>query len=93
MMDLGKFRKVEVVAATGTLEYSGIPVGYRELRGRIYFSKDHKRLVITGDPVEDADPNGVIHNCDANGCRWEHVIAQLDLTEQQAKEFDICEQE
>jgi len=92
-VDLSEFRKVE---PTPPIQLSrdpmGTPSGYVLLRGaRVYFNAETSRLTIAGEPVANYDPEGAVHNCDPNGCRWEHVIATLDLSKQQTKEFAICE--
>jgi hypothetical protein len=57
-----------------------IPRGFRLLPASVYLHTDG-RMVITAEPdnvwpgYEDADGDHP-HNCDAAGCRWEHVVAR-----------------
>lgn len=68
---------------------SGVPEGYRQLAtARVYVNGSGK-LVITAEPGdvwpqfgEDHDDEHP-HNCDAQGCRWEHVVARAELDEAQ----------
>jgi hypothetical protein len=55
---------------------ASIPKGFVELPGeyaRVY--TNGKEIVYVGTPPEEEeDPNCEIHDCDAMGCNWEHVI-------------------
>ena len=91
MRDLSQYRKVEP-AQPLQLDRMVVPTGYGAIRGaRVYFDEHRRRLKITGNPMEEADTDAAVHNCDANGCGWEHVIATLDISERDAKEFSVCE--
>ena len=92
-MNLSKFRRVEPSSEPSKVCSDSVPDGYVPITATVYFNKDKRQLVITGQPREEADPEAEIHDCNANGCRWEHVIAHLDLTEAQAKEFEICKEQ
>lgn len=59
------------------------PEGWREIKSAHVFEKDG-RLLITATPddaypgFEDDDENHP-HHCDAEGCGWDHVVADGKL--------------
>ena len=70
------------------------PVGYepcaipvRPYDGEPYsawFSAERKMCIVIGNPPDEddsaADFEAYVHNCDANGCGWEHVLARLPMS-------------
>jgi hypothetical protein len=91
-VNLSKFRRVEPSSEPSKVHADSVPDGYVPIAATVYFNKEKRCLTITGQPCEGADLEAEIHNCDANGCRWEHVIARIVLTEYQAKQFEICKE-
>lgn len=51
----------------------GIPEGFEPINANVYVHPKTGAIVITGDPISD-DIGESSHNCDAAGCRWEHVM-------------------
>ena len=63
----------------GVTEAFPVPDGYAQIASNVYVSAD--RIVVTGTPSDVEDENDpAYHNCDAMGCRWEHVIYTAALT-------------
>jgi hypothetical protein len=62
--------------------YPSLPDGFREITLRAFTDgntvviPEQEELSLPDDPGE-ADPDG--HNCDANGCGWEHIIATFRI--------------
>ncbi len=53
-----------------------IPAGYRPLAAYT----NGAEVIVTGSPPdEDDDPKYELHNCDAMGCGWEHVLLRQDV--------------
>jgi len=69
-----------------------LPDGFKDLQieGVALYS-DGKKLVICGEPPEN-DEEAEIHNCDAMGCNWEHVLMVFDIDDEQ-KKYIACQLE
>lgn len=62
------------------------PPGFRRvlgvevwLNGQVYtdVETDGKEVVVLGDPPDESDSDEPLHNCDAMGCGWCHVILRI----------------
>lgn len=62
-----------------------LPDGFSEIKieGVCVYSNG-KQLVITGEPPAD-DNEAEVHDCDAMGCNWEHVLMVFDIDESNKK--------
>lgn len=85
-----EMRPIDAAPATEEPPPDGLPKGYVKVPGAVvYYDGQRGRLIITGEPNEEQDPDGAIHNCDAMGCNWEHVLYFAALTREQAGHFDV----
>jgi hypothetical protein len=74
-------RKARLVErdANAERDVTGIPDGYRLVPANVY--TDGQELVVCANPwdvwpdYEDCDGDHP-HNCDAEGCGWEHAVAR-----------------
>jgi hypothetical protein len=51
---------------------NGVPDGYRVLPATVYTDGTH--IVVCAEPSRLFGDDEESHNCDAMGCRWEHVV-------------------
>lgn len=64
-----------------------LPQGFAPVAVSVY--RRGRTLIITGNVDANKDPESQIHNCDALGCGWEHVLAMVQLTPEQEKQFEV----
>lgn len=62
---------------------TGIPEGWRQIKSAAVYEKGG-RIFITATPDEaypgfEDNDDGHPHNCDAEGCGWEHVVGDGNL--------------